>query len=146
MAELRDLCPETSRDAPLRHPRLCLRRHGRAQRSKQSGNLAGLKLTCGSVRSFGISPESRVNITLCVSVRCCQLPGRPFICGLEVTLLDRHPRATTAAPTYFPPVEVQPADATKSYALVDRGMDAGNPAMCAYAEAIKMMGKAGAKS
>ncbi len=51
-------------------------------------------------------------------------------------------RATTAAPTYFTPTKVQPADASASYALIDGGIDAGNPAMCAYAEAIKM-GQAG---
>jgi patatin-like phospholipase/acyl hydrolase len=50
-------------------------------------------------------------------------------------------RATTAAPTFFTPTRVQPADASASYGLVDGGIDAGNPAMCAYAEAIKM-GKA----
>jgi len=51
-------------------------------------------------------------------------------------------RATTAAPTFFQPTKIQPADASSSYALVDGGIDAGNPAMCAYAEAIKM-GRAG---
>ncbi|MCA1647770.1 MAG: patatin-like phospholipase family protein [Chloroflexi bacterium] len=47
-------------------------------------------------------------------------------------------RATTAAPTFFTPTQIKPADASSSYALVDGGIDAGNPAMCAYAEAIKM--------
>jgi patatin-like phospholipase/acyl hydrolase len=51
-------------------------------------------------------------------------------------------RATTAAPTFFTPTRIQPADGSKSYALVDGGIDAGNPALCAYAEAIKM-GNAG---
>src|SRR5438046_2491254 len=51
-------------------------------------------------------------------------------------------RATTAAPTFFQPTKVQPADSSSSYGLVDGGIDAGNPAMCAYAEAIKM-GRAG---
>ncbi len=51
-------------------------------------------------------------------------------------------RATTAAPTFFQPTKIQPEDASSSYALVDGGIDAGNPAMCAYAEAIKM-GRAG---
>ena len=52
-------------------------------------------------------------------------------------------RATTAAPTFFTPTQVQPADASTSYALVDGGIDAGNPAMCAYAEAIKLGAVAG---
>jgi hypothetical protein len=52
-------------------------------------------------------------------------------------------RATTAAPTFFTPTQVQPADASASYGLVDGGIDAGNPAMCAYAEAIKVGATAG---
>lgn len=47
-------------------------------------------------------------------------------------------RATTAAPTYFAPTRIQPGDASATYGLVDGGVDAGNPAMCAYAEALKM--------
>jgi patatin-like phospholipase/acyl hydrolase len=47
-------------------------------------------------------------------------------------------RATTAAPTYFTPTQIQPAAGSPTYALVDGGIDAANPAMCAYAEAIKM--------
>ncbi|HLZ29075.1 MAG TPA: patatin-like phospholipase family protein [Chloroflexota bacterium] len=52
-------------------------------------------------------------------------------------------RATTAAPTYFTPTQIQPGDASTTYALVDGGIDAGNPAMCAYAEAIKLGAAAG---
>jgi patatin-like phospholipase/acyl hydrolase len=44
-------------------------------------------------------------------------------------------RATSAAPSYFEPVQVQAADL--SYALVDGGVFANSPAMCAYAEARK---------
>jgi uncharacterized protein len=51
-------------------------------------------------------------------------------------------RATTAAPTFFQPTQIQPADASSTFGLIDGGIDAGNPAMCAYAEAIKM-GQAG---
>lgn len=46
-------------------------------------------------------------------------------------------RATTAAPTYFPPVRLR-ADVTDpraSYALIDGGVFANNPAMVGYAEA-----------
>src|SRR3954468_9129325 len=43
-------------------------------------------------------------------------------------------RATSAAPTYFEPVRVQDAAGAESYALVDGGVFALNPAMCAYAE------------
>jgi|SRR5579859_2239760 len=47
-------------------------------------------------------------------------------------------RATSAAPTYFPPEKVTTSDPLQYYALIDGGVIANNPAMCAYAEAIKM--------
>lgn len=47
-------------------------------------------------------------------------------------------RATSAAPTYFPPAKVDTANPLAYYALVDGGVVAGNPAMCAYAEAVSM--------
>jgi patatin-like phospholipase/acyl hydrolase len=51
-------------------------------------------------------------------------------------------RATSAAPTYFPPEKITTADPLQYFALIDGGLIANNPAMCAYAEAIKM-GRAG---
>ncbi len=46
-------------------------------------------------------------------------------------------RATSAAPTYFPPLKLManPGDDHPYYALVDGGTFANNPALCAYAEA-----------
>jgi patatin-like phospholipase/acyl hydrolase len=44
-------------------------------------------------------------------------------------------RATSAAPTYFRPERLQLTPAT---AMVDGGVFANNPAMCAYVEAIKL--------
>ncbi len=46
-------------------------------------------------------------------------------------------RATSAAPTYFPPLKLaaNPGDDHPYYALVDGGTFANNPALCAYAEA-----------
>jgi len=46
-------------------------------------------------------------------------------------------RATSAAPTYFPPLKLtaNPGDTHPYYALVDGGVFANNPALCAYAEA-----------
>ncbi len=44
-------------------------------------------------------------------------------------------RATSAAPTYFEPAKLQAAGSSEYYALVDGGVFANNPAMCAYAEA-----------
>ena len=45
-------------------------------------------------------------------------------------------RATSAAPTYFPPARISSMIGEK-YTLVDGGMFANNPALCAYAEARK---------
>jgi uncharacterized protein len=57
-------------------------------------------------------------------------------------LMRQVARATSAAPTYFPPEKIPTADPLQYYALIDGGVIANNPAMCAYAEAIKM-GRAG---
>lgn len=43
-------------------------------------------------------------------------------------------RSTSAAPTYFPPHLAQAADG-KKYALIDGGVYANNPALCAWVEA-----------
>jgi patatin-like phospholipase/acyl hydrolase len=46
-------------------------------------------------------------------------------------------RATTAAPTYFEPLKLlSMVDPTTYYSLVDGGIVANNPAMCAFAEAL----------
>ena len=46
-------------------------------------------------------------------------------------------RATSAAPTYFEPVEVAPAAGGRRRALIDGGVFATNPAMCAYADIVR---------
>jgi patatin-like phospholipase/acyl hydrolase len=45
-------------------------------------------------------------------------------------------RATSAAPTYFPPAHIESLNG-QLFSLVDGGMFANNPALCAYAEARK---------
>lgn len=50
-------------------------------------------------------------------------------------------RSTSAAPTYFPPASIQSEFGAPFY-LVDGGMFANNPAMCAYSEARTMDFKA----
>ena len=45
-------------------------------------------------------------------------------------------RAASAAPTYFEPIEVTDAAGARTYPLIDGGVYAVNPAMCAYAEVI----------
>ncbi|OKH21069.1 patatin [Hydrococcus rivularis NIES-593] len=44
-------------------------------------------------------------------------------------------RATSAAPTYFEPIRIETDDLAKSYALIDGGVFANNPTMCALVEA-----------
>lgn len=43
--------------------------------------------------------------------------------------------ATSAAPTYFEPCRIMKEESNDYYALIDGGVYANNPAMCAYAEA-----------
>ncbi|MGB0522878.1 MAG: CBASS cGAMP-activated phospholipase [Flammeovirgaceae bacterium] len=47
-------------------------------------------------------------------------------------------RATSAAPTYFEPLKLTTDDRFTYYSLVDGGLYANNPAMCAYAEVTRM--------
>ncbi len=48
-------------------------------------------------------------------------------------------RATSAAPTYFEPAKVEAGGPVDYYALVDGGVFANNPAMCAYVEARRIL-------
>lgn len=50
--------------------------------------------------------------------------------------------ATAAAPTYFQPVRVEPANGSPALALVDGGVFATNPGMSAYAEARRIRPRA----
>ncbi|MFN8276567.1 MAG: patatin-like phospholipase family protein [Chitinophagales bacterium] len=50
-------------------------------------------------------------------------------------------RATSAAPTYFEPAKICAIDDDVPYHLVDGGVYANNPALCAYAEVRKMIFK-----
>lgn len=52
-------------------------------------------------------------------------------------LLRDAAEATSAAPTYFEPARLERGVARPYLALVDGGVFANNPAMCAYAEALK---------
>jgi patatin-like phospholipase/acyl hydrolase len=46
-------------------------------------------------------------------------------------------RATSAAPSYFEPAEVTDVAGARTYPLVDGGVYAVNPSMCAYADVIR---------
>jgi uncharacterized protein len=48
-------------------------------------------------------------------------------------------RATSAAPTYFEPAKAEAKGPVDYYALVDGGVFANNPAMCAYVEATSIL-------
>ncbi len=50
-------------------------------------------------------------------------------------------RATSAAPTYFDCLKLKAYPTVDYLALIDGGVFANNPAMCAYAEAKKIFGK-----
>jgi patatin-like phospholipase/acyl hydrolase len=50
--------------------------------------------------------------------------------------LVRVARATSAAPTYFEPAEVTDVAGARTYPLIDGGVYAVNPSMCAYADVV----------
>ncbi len=58
-------------------------------------------------------------------------PGRNFT-------MTAAARATAAAPTYFEPSHSRPLDGSPPLALVDGGVFATNPSMCAFAEAQRL--------
>lgn len=51
-------------------------------------------------------------------------------------------RASSAAPTYFEPIQVSSVDNTRHHTLIDGGVFAANPAMCAFVEAQKIFPRA----
>lgn len=56
-------------------------------------------------------------------------------------------KATSAAPTYFPPAKIPLPDSDGDYlALIDGGMFANNPSVCAFAEGIKFLKEKQAKN
>ena len=55
-------------------------------------------------------------------------------------------RATSAAPTYFEPAKAEARGPVEYYALVDGGVFANNPAMCAYVEARRILKERGSES
>jgi uncharacterized protein len=70
------------------------------------------------------------------------LEGKPLIMKnlpKEDNFLVREAaRGSSAAPTYFRPVEVTGLETGKKHCLVDGGVFANNPAMCAYVEARRL--------
>jgi hypothetical protein len=66
-------------------------------------------------------------------------PNRPLEQAWDFYLRDAA-RATSAAPTYFEPAVVY-SMARERAALIDGGVVANNPGMCAYAEAMRIWGE-----
>ena len=59
--------------------------------------------------------------------------------GTEPDFLVKHiGRATSAAPTYFEPTRLKTLEPNGAMALVDGGLYANNPTMCAFAEYFKL--------
>lgn len=50
-------------------------------------------------------------------------------------------RATSAAPTYFPPAIIRNIDQTVTNIMIDGGIAANNPALCACVHAVDLYGK-----
>jgi uncharacterized protein len=65
-------------------------------------------------------------------------PLRPGEAPQDDFLFWQVARATSAAPTYFEPARVTNLTTGKSMTLVDGGVYANNPAVCAFVEAHKM--------
>jgi uncharacterized protein len=93
-------------------------------------------------RYFGETKLSKALVE--VLVTAYELEGRdPFFFKRRkavATPEDDYPmwqvaRATAAAPTYFEPLKLKTAAISDYYALVDGGVFANNPAMCAFADA-----------
>ncbi|ADK79201.1 patatin-like phospholipase family protein [Sediminispirochaeta smaragdinae] len=70
------------------------------------------------------------------------LSARPIIMknlpGEENFYMKDAARGSSAAPSYFSPVEVTGLDSNAPFCLVDGGVFANNPAMCAYVEARRL--------
>jgi patatin-like phospholipase/acyl hydrolase len=67
-------------------------------------------------------------------------PLRPGEAPHDDYLFWQVARATSAAPTYFEPARVTNLTTGRSQTLVDGGVYANNPSVCAFVEAQKMMG------
>lgn len=78
-------------------------------------------------------------------ITSCTLSGEPHFFKSRKAKLDPAEdylladvcRATSAAPTYFPPAEIVDVAKSMTRYLVDGGLVANNPAMCAVTEAYK---------
>jgi uncharacterized protein len=96
-------------------------------------------------RYFGDTPLSAAAVDVVVtsydllSRDVCLLSSRAAREQPSLDMLMRvAARATSAAPTYFEPVSVQHGAPGQERLLIDGGVCANNPAMCAYAEVQRL--------
>jgi uncharacterized protein len=105
------------------------------ERYDDSGLNAALERFLGDARLSAARPDvlvtaydiERRSAFFFRSVRAREEPAQDFTLAAVA-------RATSAAPTYFEPALVKDLAGRESYALIDGGVFAVNPAMCAYAE------------
>jgi patatin-like phospholipase/acyl hydrolase len=105
------------------------------ERYDDSGLNAALERFLGDARLSAVAPDvlitaydiERRSAFFFRSTRARTDPGYDFTLAAAA-------RATSAAPTYFEPALVKDVAGRQSYALVDGGVFAVNPSMCAYAE------------
>ncbi len=73
----------------------------------------------------------------------CFFKSRNAVASSDFNIKMRHiARATSAAPTYFEPAQVDIPNLDDPFVLIDGGIVANNPAMCAYVEARSLYPKA----
>lgn len=105
------------------------------ERYSDSGLNAALQTFLGDARLSSVRPDvlitaydiERRTAFFFRSARARSDPASDFTLAAAA-------RATSAAPTYFEPALVKDVAGRRSYALVDGGVFAVNPSMCAYAE------------
>lgn len=89
-------------------------------------------LTAILITAYDIGARSTVTLK--------KRPLRPNEDAHDDYLFWQVARATSAAPTFFEPARVTNLTTGKSHTLVDGGVYANNPSMCAFVEAQKMIG------
>jgi hypothetical protein len=121
---------------------------GPAKRLTSLGGLADEKYEASGLKRClkDVFGELRLSdLRTDVLITACTLSGAPHFFKSRKARLDKADDyfledvclATSAAPTYFPPAEITDVDGKVTHYLVDGGLVANNPAMCAVTEAFK---------
>ena len=80
--------------------------------------------------------SSSPRTTSTTASRSSSAPRAPCATRPTTSRSPRVARATSAAPTYFEPEEVTDRAGARTYPLIDGGVYAVNPSMCAYADVV----------